>query len=107
MLSEFQIPGTPVVPGREYEGREYKEAKNYLAGIQRFNNRCNNVLDLAIAQGNEKLARAVVALVKKNYSFLDNSNKGKIYIWYMEDDDITKAKEKLEMAIEEGAFNKE
>jgi len=109
LLSEFQIPGTPVVPGREYKGKEYKEAKNYLAGIERFNNRCNNVLDLAIAQGNEKLACAVVALVKKNYYIYDNPEMEEIDIYSLDQcydenyytamyHDINKAKEKLEMA---------
>lgn len=107
LLSEFQIPGTPVVPSRRYEGKEYEEAKNYLAGIQRFNNRCNNVLDLAITQGNKKLARAVVALFKKEFSIDDNSSMGIIDVWWETSDEISEAKEKLEKAIEEGAFNKE
>ena len=107
LLSEFQIPGTPVVPGREYEGKEYKEAKNYLAGIERFNNRCNNVLDLAIAQGNEKLACAVVALFKENFLFWEQPWRENIDIFDSGDasdyysrthHDINKAKEKLEVA---------
>ena len=107
LLAESKIPGTPTTAGREYRGRDYENAKKYIEGIARFNNRCNSVLDMAIAQKNEKLANGVVKLMKQNVDVerewtglgeLKVSSKG------VNNTDIDIAKKKLEDAIKSGAF---
>lgn len=106
LLAEYHIPGTPTAPGGEYNDDAYGEVKKYIAGISRFNKRCNSVLDMAIAQKNEKLAHSVVKIMKQNVDVSDEfgsniiiSSKGVNNI------DIDLAKKKLEEAIKSGAFN--
>ena len=105
LLAESEIPGTPTTAGGEYRYSDYKNAKKYIEGIAQFNNRCNSVLDMAIAQKNEKLANGVVKLMKQNvdvekeYStLLSVSSKG------VNNTDIDLAKKKLNDAIKSGAF---
>ena len=107
LLAEYQIPGTPTSPGAEYKGEAYDEVKKYIEGISRYNNRCNSVLDMAIAQGNEKLARGVVALFKQNVDIgIEWTNIKDITISKngTNSTDIDIAKKKLEEAIKTGAF---
>ena len=66
LLAEYQFQGMPVSPGGKYGLMFYREVKMYLESISNYNNRCNNVLSLAISQGNESLARKVVELFKQN-----------------------------------------
>ena len=66
LLAEYQNSGMPVSPGGEYGSNFYEKVKVYLESISRYNNRCNNVLTLAISQGNKSLARKVVELFKQN-----------------------------------------
>lgn len=107
LLAESEIPGTPTTAGGEYSDRDYENAKKYIEGIARFNNRCNSVLDMAIAQKNEKLANGVVKLMKQNvdveedryyWRSLSISSKG------VNNTDIDLAKKKLNDAIKSGAF---
>lgn len=107
LLAEYHIPGTPTAPGGEYEGVAYNEAKKYIAGISRFNNRCNSVLDMAIAQKNEKLAHSVVKIMKQNVDVsMELTGIGQIRISSegVNNTDIDLAKKKLEEAIKSGAF---
>jgi len=107
LLAEYNIPGTPTAPGGWYERDSYDEAKRYIADISRFNNRCNSVLDMAIAQKNEELARGVVKLIKPNVDVsgdwvslrsLKISSKG------VNNTDIDLAKKKFDDALKSGAF---
>ena len=108
LLAESEIPGTPTTAGGQYNSdRDYENAKKYIEGIARFNNRCNSVLDMAIAQKNEKLANGVVKLMKQNVDVekestglrtLSVSSKG------VNNTDIDLAKKKLDDAIKSGAF---
>ena len=108
LLAESEIPGTPTTAGGKYSrNRDYEHAKKYIEGIARFNNRCNSVLDMAIAQKNEKLANGVVKLMKQNvdvekdenyFGILSVSSKG------VNNTDIDLAKKKLNDAIKSGAF---
>ena len=108
LLAESEIPGTPTTAGGEYKNDDYENAIKYIEGIARFNNRCNSVLDMAIAQKNEKLANGVVKLMKQNvdvdkeYTFIGStlsvSSKG------VNNTDIDLAKKKLNDAIKSGAF---
>ena len=105
LLAEYQIPGTPTAPGGVYQDDAYDEAKKYIAGISRFNNRCNKVLDMAIAQKNEKLAHNVVKIMKQNVVGNDWPNIREIHISSESRNiDIDLAKKKLEEAIKSGVF---
>ena len=110
LLAESEIPGTPTTAGRIYEERDYENAKKYIEGIARFNNRCNSVLDMAIAQKNEKLANGVVKLMKQNVDIeSENSTSISPYLRVsskgVNNTDIDLAKKKLDDAIKSGAFN--
>lgn len=107
LLAEYQIPGTPLYPNGHYTDKYYGPAKEYIEGLSRYNNRCRRVLDLAISQGNETLARKVIELFKQNvdihadysdWKSLEISEKG------YNNSDKDAAKKRLEEAIKEGAF---
>ena len=109
LLAEYQIPGTPVSPEAKYGEDAYDDVKKYMEGISRYNNRCNSVLNLAISQGNEILARKVIELFKQNVDVefewigigaIEISKKG------YNNTDKDAAKKRLEEAIKEGAFKK-
>ncbi len=107
LLAEYHIPGTPTAPNGEYNHEAYDGAKKYVEGISRYNNRCNSVLDMAIAQKNEKLAHSVVKIMKQNVDV--SSDDGTLHLFEVSskgvnNTDIDKAKKKLEDAIKSGAF---
>ncbi len=107
LLAEYHIPGTPTAPESSYRDDAYDEAKKYITGISRFNNRCNSVLDMAIAQGNEKLAKGVVKIMKQNVDIEADSDLIKSLIISkkgVNNTDIDLAKKKLEEATKSGAF---
>lgn len=107
LLAESEIPGTPTTAGGKYSDRDYENAKKYIEGIARFNNRCNSVLDMAIAQKNEKLANGVVKLMKQNVDVeKDYTGIGSLYVSSkgVNNTDIDLAKIKLDDAIKSGAF---
>ena len=74
LLAEYQIPGTPVreIENSRYDGELYEGANKYIEGVTRFNKRCDNVIDMAIAQGNENLARKIIPLYKGDINVRDN-----------------------------------
>ena len=74
LLAEYQIPGTPVQTNVWYnddESNTYSDAKKYLEGLKRFNNRCDNVLDMAIALNNKALSSRIVKLYKQDIKYDD------------------------------------
>lgn len=110
LLAEYNIPGVPPVIGSEIDvtlrPSEYENFRDYIDGIARFNHRCNAVLDLAISQGNEKLAKDVIKLYKKSYETekVEKLIGYNIKILDYSDVDKENAIIKLEEAINEGAF---
>ena len=112
LLAEYNIPGTPAVIGKEYRDLkkvEYADMKvfQYIDGVNRFNARCNSVLDLAITMGNEKLANDVIKLYKKNYEIENISEfigNGLVKVIGYVETEKENAIAKLEKAIEDGAF---
>lgn len=75
LLAEYQVPGTPIVESSHYssyQGDLYQGANQYVEGIARFNKRCDNVIDMAIAQGNEILAKKIINLYKGDINVSDN-----------------------------------
>ena len=110
LLAEYHIPGTPTAPNGEYNfDKAYDGAKKYVEGISRYNNRCNSVLDMAIALKNEKLANGVINLMKQNVDVEEDN--GTLHLFKVSskgvnNNDIDIAKKKLEEAIKEGKFNK-
>lgn len=107
LLAEYQIPGLHPSPGSEYHDEQHKAVKEYMEGVARYNNRCNSVLDLAIAQGDETLSKKIIPLFKPNVDVL---SEGSSYIDIRYDGFVEKDKEaaqkRLEKAIKEGAFEK-
>jgi len=109
LLAEYHIPGTPTAPNGEYNfDKAYDGAKKYVEGISRYNNRCNSVLDMAIALKNEKLANGVINLMKQNVDVEEDN--GTLHLFKVSskgvnNNDIDIAKKKLEEAIKDGKFN--
>ena len=68
LLAEYQIPGEVVndASPEYFAGEQYHNAKIYINGVKRFNKRCDNVIDLAITQGNKELALRIVDLYKED-----------------------------------------
>lgn len=76
LMAEYQIPGTPIRDGAGnsgYDGELYEEANKYVEGVSRFNKRCDNVVDMAIAQGNIDLAKKIINLYKADINVKYNS----------------------------------
>lgn len=74
LLAEYQIPGTPVQEQMSYKDDKegtYSKAKQYVEGIKRFNNRCDNVLNMALAMGNQALSSRIVTLYKQDIKYQD------------------------------------
>lgn len=72
LLAEYQIPGLPVLTKKEktrYYEDDYIGAKQYVEGIARFNKRCDNVLNMAIAQGNMALSKQIIHLYKQDINY--------------------------------------
>lgn len=92
LLAEYQISGTPVELGAEYfdNNKTYIGAKQYLEGIKRFNNRCDNVLDMAIAQNNKALCNKIIKLYKEDIEYELGYSEGERcnYIWVIPDNYI-------------------
>lgn len=78
LLAEYQIPGTPVTEstdtGSGARDSVYDELKKYIVGVTRFNKRCDNVLDMAITQGNEQLCKKIISLYKQDIEWYDDGN---------------------------------
>ena len=106
MLAEFPIQETSVSPRGDYYGEKYISVKKYIDDINRHNKRCSNVLNLAISQGNESLAKRVIKLFKKNVDVYGDFTgvhiviSSKCYNY----NDKEAAMELLDEAIREGAF---
>ena len=80
LLAEYQIPGTPIRDGAGsyvYDGELYEEANKYVEGVSRFNKRCDNVVDMAIAQGNIDLAKKIINLYKADINVNYNSKSSR------------------------------
>lgn len=112
LLAEFNIEGTPVGENQTYSHPvERDPAKDYIASIIKYNERCNSVLDLSISLGNERLAKKIIDLYKKDIEILSDYAEGGVFGdeelktgKYVETSKQA-AKEKLEKAIKEGKFN--
>jgi hypothetical protein len=112
LLAEFNIEGTPVGENQTYfYPVERDPAKEYIASIIKYNERCNSILDLAISLGNEELAKKIIDLYKKDIEILSDYAEGGVFGdeelktgKYVETSKQA-AKEKLEKAIKEGKFN--
>ena len=78
LLAEYQIPGTPVHQDGQFDEKAgtYKDAKKYVEGIKRFNKRCDNVLDMAIAQKNVQLANKILPLYKQDIKYAESKYRG-------------------------------
>lgn len=106
LLAEIEIPGIPPAAGKiSYEKGDYYNLNSYIEGIARFNNKCNNVLNMAIVQKNEKLAHGVVKLMKQNVGVVaEYPDDEVLYVGSKNNTDIDLAKKKLDDAIQSGAF---
>lgn len=112
LLAEYNIEGTPVGENQTYSMPiERNPAKEYIASIIKYNERCNSILDLAISLGNEELAKKIIDLYKKDIEILSDYAEGGVFGdeelktgKYVETSKQA-AKEKLEKAIKEGKFN--
>lgn len=112
LLSEYNLEGTPVGENQTYvHPVERDPAKEYIASIIKYNERCNSILDLALSLGNEELAKKIIDLYKKDIEILSDYAEGGVFGdeelktgKYVETSKQA-AKEKLEKAIKEGKFN--
>ena len=98
LLAEYQIPGTPVKWGVEYHnGKQREDAEKYVAGLAKFNQRCDNVIDMAIAQGNESLARKIVGFYKEEFRFEEAPSEEYVFVfqpnWHSKEAAIEKISE--------------
>lgn len=109
LLAEYQIPGdvinnsTPDNIGKNlYEG-----AKTYINGIKRFNKRCDNVLDLAIATKNKELCAKILTLYKADINVREDYSRAES-LYFEEPILVYKSKEiaqkKYDEAVKSGAF---
>lgn len=66
LLAEYQIPAPPVslTAKNNYTDDLLKDVNKYIEDVARFNKRCDNVLDMAIAQGNMELAKKILYIYK-------------------------------------------
>ena len=71
LLAEYQIPGTPVTESTSHETQWNDDMKKYIIGVMRFNKRCDNIIDMAISQGNEQLCRKIIPQYKKDIEWHD------------------------------------
>lgn len=105
LIKEFQILGKRPSDHAVYEKDDYDDVKRYIEGIERFNKRCNSVLDLAIAQGDHQWALKVIKIMEKNVDadVWDDEIITGDYI----DTDINIAKEKIIDALNSGSLKDE
>lgn len=98
---------------------DYDEAPRihfrYTDGIVDFNKKCENILDIAIASGNQYLAQKVLMCFKQNIETMTGGTDVKApdgtrvdgvhsYVWYT-NADKDKAQKKYDEAVKSGAFN--
>lgn len=87
----------------------------YTDGIVDFNIKCENILDIAIASGNQYLAQKVLMCFKQNIETMTGGTDvkapdgtrvdgGHSYVWYT-NADKDKAQKKYDEAVKSGAFN--
>ena len=74
LLAEYQIPGTPVTESTSHETQWNDDMKKYIIGVMRFNKRCDNIIDMAISQGNEQLCRKIIPQYKKDIEWYDSGS---------------------------------
>jgi len=126
-LSNVTIAGRAMSKGlhRYTEGNrrdiDYDEAPRihfrYTDGIVDFNKKCENILDIAIASGNQYLAQKVLMCFKQNIETIAGGTDVKApdgtrvdgfhsYVWYT-NADKDKAQKKYDEAVKSGAFNRQ
>ena len=67
LLTEIQVIGQPLSPGyNDYYDKDCLPQRLYTEYVKRFNSHCDQILDLAISQGNPYLANKVVKMYKQN-----------------------------------------
>lgn len=67
LLTELQVLGEPLNEGiNDMFDAESLPQRLYSQYIKRFNSHCDQILDLAISQNNEYLAKKVLGMYKKN-----------------------------------------
>lgn len=82
LLAEYQIPGTPIQFRREYyNGKQRDDAEKYFVGLAKFNQRCDNVIDMAIAQGNKSLAKKIVGFYKQEFTLNPDAYNRWVTAW--------------------------
>ena len=108
LLSEYQLSGLPPATSGIYTHDDYDKVKEYIASIARYNNHCNNALDLAISQGNQSLAKRIIHLFKQNVD-IEIMGPGIIQISSrgVNNTDKEAAQKKYDEAVKAGAFNLE
>ena len=87
----------------------YEEHEKYILYVRRFNQKCNTLIDLAIANHNYNLVNKVFPLYKSVPNELDqglsvsDGKREKQRISYS-DEDKEKAKKKINVAVKNGIF---
>lgn len=67
LLTELQVLGEPLNEGmNDYYDADCLPQRLYSQYVKRFNSHCDQILDLAISQNNEYLAKKVLGMYKKN-----------------------------------------
>jgi len=113
LLSSIPIEGVGITEGTEYEAKYlvdgYEEHEKYILYVRRFNQKCNTLIDLAIANHNYNLVNKVFPLYKSVPNELDqglsvsDGKREKQRISYS-DEDKEKAKKKINVAVKNGIF---
>jgi len=115
LLTELPVEGEKLSEGmHEYYAVSDNEYKGW---VKRYNNKCDEILSLAIQNKNKYLAKKILSMFKENMEGETGGYDEKIvvkgktikfdgnhgYVWYT-NDDIDAAKKKYEKAVKDGAF---
>lgn len=90
---------------------EIKSFKEYISWCGNHNSRCNTLLNIAIACGNENLAKKIIHLYRKDPELLlKNEKKESGYLYYdvyahYSNASRDAAQQKYDEAVKSGAFN--
>ena len=79
-----------------------RECKNYRYSVERFNEKCQNILGIAIKNRNQYLAQRVTSMFKPNIH-IENPSYW-VFLITADNEDVVAAKNTLNEAIRSGAF---
>ena len=84
LLAEYQIPGLPVQECGDYSEKDknYEEAKRYVEGVERFNRRCDNIIDMALTQKNKSLSEKIIKLYKQDIGYSISNTAANPEAWF-------------------------